>query len=46
VRLCRPRPPTVRFASIAGILLRCRVLPVRANSRHSPRLLNYLVGVG
>jgi hypothetical protein len=30
VRRCRPRPPTVRFASIAGILLRCREPPVGA----------------
>jgi hypothetical protein len=34
VRRCRPHPPTVRFASIAGILLRCRELAIWAITGH------------
>jgi hypothetical protein len=30
VRRCCPRPPTVRFASIAGITPRCREPPLGA----------------
>jgi len=38
VRRCRPRPKTVRFASIAGTLTRCREPPLgaRAQSRCAP----------